>query len=388
MAELMAPSACIGILGGGQLGRMTALAARRMGFRIWCLDPDPDCPAAGVCDRLLVAPYDDPAAAADLASGCSVVTLEFENIAAEAAEAAASRAPMRPSPEILSLCQNREREKAFLSTHGFPCAPYAAIGSPEALTAALGRVGLPAILKSADFGYDGKGQVEIRPGDDPVAAWQRAGERRAVLEKKIELAAELSVLVARNSHGRMELFPVAENIHRDHILDTTLAPGRFPPSLVAQASDLAAEIASALKLEGLLAVEMFLEASGRLLVNELAPRPHNSGHFTFDACITSQFEQLVRAICGLPLGSPALLSSGAVMGNLLGHLWLDGEPDWTPLLAEPLAKLHLYGKTRAHPGRKMGHVTILAAPEQGLPIWRRLRSALRDEELRGRAASL
>ncbi len=363
------PGGRLGILGGGQLARMTALAARRMGYRVHVFEhPDADASAAPVCEEVFRAPFDDAAALARFAAGVDVVTLEFENIPADALRAAADHGPVRPGPEVLEICQHREREKRFLERHGFPHAPFRVVASLEELHGAVAAIGLPAALKSAAGGYDGKGQARLTPGAGVAEVWRAwsAGVpgARGVLEGWVDFAAELSVICARNGRGEMRSFPVFENEHARHILDVTIFPGRFPPEVARRATELAEAVTAALRVEGLLAVEMFLTRGGEVLVNELAPRPHNSGHVTLDAGLTSQFEQHVRAVCGLPLGDPAPLRP-AVMVNLLGDLWPTaaggegGAPDWTPVLREPAAKLHLYGKQRARPGRKMGHFTVL-----------------------------
>jgi len=366
---MIAPGSTIGLLGGGQLARMTALAARPLGYRVHLFDPHPEPPAGVVCERVFQAPFDDAAMLAEFAKTVDVATLEFENIPVEALRHLSEQVPVRPRAEVLHVSQHREREKIFLRDHGFPCAPFRVVNSPDELVAALAEVGPRAVLKTAEFGYDGKGQRKIEPGENAKAAWlDWAGSgdlsipRRGVLEGWIEFEAELSVICARRPHGEMMTFPVTENQHEDHILSISIAPGRFPPEVHREAERLARAITESLAVEGLLAVEMFLTKSGKLLVNELAPRPHNSGHYTIDACVTSQFEQHARAVCDVPLGETRQ-HSPAVMVNLLGDLWPQPEraPDWTPILRDPSAKLHLYGKRVAKPGRKMGHFTLLDA---------------------------
>ena len=363
---MIAPGATLGILGGGQLARMTALAARRMGYRVHVFEhPAADACAAPVCEEVFRAHFDDVNALARFAAGVDVVTLEFENIPADALRTVSQRVPVRPGPEVLEICQHREREKRFLEQHGFPRAPFRVVSSLAELREAVAELGLPAVLKSAAGGYDGKGQAKIDPGTDLDGTWETwaAGVpgARGVLEGWVDFSAELSVICARNGHGEIRSFPAFENEHTRHILDVTIFPGRFPPGVVQQATALAEAVTEALGVEGLLAVELFLTRQGEVLVNELAPRPHNSGHVTFDAGLTGQFEQHVRAVCDLPLGDPAPLCP-AVMVNLLGDLWSDDgliAPDWSPILREPTAKLHLYGKRQARPGRKMGHFTVL-----------------------------
>lgn len=363
---MIPPGRTVGLMGGGQLGRMFAIAARRMGYFVHTLEPTPDCPAGQVSDVEINAPYDDDAALNQLLAGADVVTFEFENIPHAALTFLAERAVVRPGPHVLLTCQNRQREKEFLRQHGFPTVPFAVVRSAAELVAAVGRIGLPAVLKTADFGYDGKGQIKLTTGLEAEGLWERFACPVGVLEGWVDFAAELSVVVARSQNGVTAAFPVSENIHSRHILDVSIVPARFGPEVQAAARDMALAIAAALDVVGLLAVEFFLGKDGSLLVNELAPRPHNSGHYTFDACVTSQFEQQLRAVCDLPLGETRLLSP-VVMVNLLGDLWGQGEPDWRILLQEPAAKLHLYGKSTAKPGRKMGHFCVLDAdPAQAL----------------------
>lgn len=350
------PGQTIGILGGGQLGRMTAIAARRMGYRVDVLDPTADCPTAHIADLQITAPYDDIPAAQRLARDVDVVTFEFENVPAETLAAIQDIRPVHPSPFVLETTRHRLREKDFLSSRGFPVAPYRAARSLDELRWAIGELGTPCILKTADYGYDGKGQVRIDRPEQADEAWRAMGRPVGVLEGFVKFEKEISVIVARNAWGEVRSFPVAENLHTRHILDLTLAPARLEPAVADAAQKLSADVAAALDVVGLLAVELFLVGSDQLVINELAPRPHNSGHFSFDACVTSQFEQHVRAVCGLPLGDPSLLRPAA-MANLLGELWQDGKPDWAAALRLPSVKLHLYGKLDAKPGRKMGHLT-------------------------------
>ena len=353
------PGGIVGILGGGQLGRMLAIAARRMGYRVHAYEPQLDCPAGQICDVEVNAPYTDSTSLRAFAEGVDVISFEFENIPRSAVEAVEALRPVRPRGEVLHICQNREREKTFLQANGFPCAPFRVVDSGEALSTALAEIGTPAVLKTADFGYDGKGQVKLTGEVDAEAVWSKFGAPRGVLEKWIPFQAELSVVCARGLDSTIAAFPASENIHTNHILDLSIVPARFSAAVLQKAESLASEITRKLDVVGLLAVEFFLTTDGELLVNELAPRPHNSGHFTFDACVTSQFEQQLRAVCGLPLGSPELLRP-VVMWNILGDLWKNGTPDWTAVLRDPRAKLHLYGKSEARPGRKMGHVCLMA----------------------------
>lgn len=359
-AEALAPGAWVGILGGGQLGRMVVLEARRMGYRTCVLDPDPRCPAGQVADQQVVAAYDDPEGARTLAERVAVVTYEFENVDASAVAAVEPLRPVYPSSRVLWVCQHRVREKQALAQGGFPVPAFYPVDTPADLAAGLQQVGLPAVLKTATAGYDGKGQAVVHTAAEAEAAYSRLRPQSEmlILEAFVPFTLEVSVVCARDREGRTACFPVAENIHRGGILDTSIVPARVPPAVAAAAQELAAGIAAHLGVVGLLAVEMFVLADGRILVNELAPRPHNSGHYTWEACATSQFEQLLRIVCGLPLGSTELLAP-AVMVNLLGDLWAQGDPDFPALLAEPGVALHLYGKAEARPGRKMGHFTAV-----------------------------
>ncbi|MDC0741962.1 5-(carboxyamino)imidazole ribonucleotide synthase [Polyangium mundeleinium] len=353
------PGRTVGILGGGQLGRMFAIAARRMGYRVHALDPSQDGPAGQVADVEVVAPYEDVDAARRFAEAVDVVTFEFENVPSETLAAVAERRPVYPSPAVLDTCRHRLREKRFLAKGGFPVAGFAEIRTEDELRAALVRLGTPAILKTAEFGYDGKGQVRIDAPESAGRAFQALGGKLGVLEAFVPFACELSVVVARSHEGDIVPFEVAENRHARHILDVSLAPAGVPAAARARATEVASDIAKAIDLVGVLGVEMFYLPNGDIVVNELAPRPHNSGHYTFDACVTSQFEQQLRAVCGLPLGEPTLLRPAA-MANLLGDLWEHGEPQWDRAAAFPDVKIHLYGKTEARPGRKMGHLVAMA----------------------------
>jgi len=360
------PGATLGVLGSGQLGRMFAIAARRMGYRVHTFSPDDDTPTGQVADREVRGAYDDLDAVRAFARGVDVVTFEFENVSAAAAEAAAEHAPVRPAGSVLHTTQNRLREKGFLSGAGLPVTPFAAVRSQAELEQALARLGTPAVLKTAGWGYDGKGQVKIQSAGEAASAWAALGTDEAVLEAFVDFEREVSVVAARGLDGSFTHFGVIENRHSRHILDVSIAPAAVPPALAAEAVEIARGVLAGLDVVGVLCVEMFDGRDGRLLVNELAPRPHNSGHLTFDACVTSQFEQQLRAICGLPLGSTEMLRPAA-MANLLGDLWQAGEPDWAAACRFPEVKLHLYGKAAARPGRKMGHLTALAAtPEEAL----------------------
>lgn len=351
------PGATIGVLGGGQLGRMLALEARRMGYRVAVLDPDPAGPGAQLADELVQGAWDDAAAALELARRCDVITLETEHIPASVIEALEPVCPVRPGATTMAVIQDRLRQREFLARHQLPQAPHRGVGNLAALEAALAELGAPAILKTRRFGYDGRGQARVEAPAGCAAAWEAIGAQPAMLEGYIDFRCEVSVVLARDAAGRVAAWPLAENEHRRHVLHLTVAPARLPAALAADAVALATRVAEALDYVGVLAVEMFVTGDGGLLVNEVAPRVHNSGHYTFGASVTSQFEQHLRAICGLPLGDPAL-PRPAVMLNLLGDLWARGEPDWGQVFRHPGAKLHLYGKAAARPGRKMGHVVV------------------------------
>jgi len=354
------PGGTLGILGGGQLGRMSAIAARRLGYKVRTFDPSAGACAAAIADEHVTADWADTAALTRFVRGCGRVTLEFENIPPATVEFVAKSVPCHPSASVLATCQNRRREKEFLRAAGIPCADFAVVSSLAELQAAVKTIGFPCVLKTADFGYDGKGQVKLPTAEaDLAAAWDKIGGAVGVLEAWVPFQMEISVLVARTVDGRTAVYDPAENIHRNHILHLSLSPARVSAETAAEARALALSIAGKIGLVGLLAVEMFVK-DGRIVVNELAPRPHNSGHQTFDAHETSQFEQHVRAVCGLPLGGTKPLAPSAMV-NLLGDVWRDGrEPDWTKVLADPSAKLHLYDKGKAAPGRKMGHITVTA----------------------------
>jgi 5-(carboxyamino)imidazole ribonucleotide synthase len=355
MSGAILPGAVLGVMGSGQLGRMFAIAARRMGYRVHTFSPDYDTPTGQVADKEVTADYGDEAAVRAFAKEIAVLTFEFENVPSQTVAWAAEHCPARPSGHVLHICQHRLREKEFLSGAGVPVAPFERVDSAEALIAAAKRIGLPGVLKTAAFGYDGKGQRKLAPADDLTAAWQPFAGQLAVLEGFVSFEREISVLVARGLDGAVATWPVCENDHANHILDVTYCPARIPAEVAEHARALAEKVAVALDLVGVLAVEMFLLASGEIVINELAPRPHNSGHFSFDASVTSQFEQQVRAVCGLPLGSTESLRPAA-MANLLGDVWAAGEPNWAAALADPDVKLHLYGKATPKPGRKMGHL--------------------------------
>jgi len=353
--KIFLPGSTVGVMGGGQLGRMFAIAARRMGYRVHTFSPDEDTPTGQLADREVSARYDDEAAVRDFARGIDVLTFEFENIPAPTIDWAAEECTVRPAGRVLQTCQHRLREKLFLLGAGLPLPRFEQIETEADLLHAVEKLGTPCVLKTAAFGYDGKGQTKIDEDADLKAIWARYKGAPAVLEQWVEYEREISVVIARSATGQMVSYPVCENQHAHHILDLTLVPAQIEVEVADEARRLAGEIAEKLGLIGVLAVEMFELPGGRILINELAPRPHNSGHFSFDACITSQFEQQLRAICGLPLGSGELLRPCA-MANLLGDLWEHGEPDWLAAAAFPDVKIHLYGKEAARPGRKMGHL--------------------------------
>ena len=357
--RIISPGATLGVLGGGQLGRMFAIAARRLGYRIHVFCPEADSPAAPVADRTFVAPYDDLEQVRAFARSVDVVTFEFENVPSATSDACAEWVPVRPDGKVLHITQQRLREKGFLRHHGFPVTPFQAIHSQEDLETAARDLGLPGVLKTASFGYDGKGQRTIRSTAELPEAFAGLGGAEGIYEAFVDFAQEVSVVGARTLDGEFAAFPVFENVHRHHILDVTVSPARIPPALETAARELSRGILEALDVIGLLTVELFVTRDGRLIVNELAPRTHNSGHLTLDACITCQFEQQVRAVCGLPLGSTEL-KNPAAMANLLGDVWTHGEPRWAQALSNPRLKLHLYGKASARPGRKMGHITATA----------------------------
>jgi 5-(carboxyamino)imidazole ribonucleotide synthase len=360
--QAILPPATLGMLGGGQLGRFFVIAARQMGYKVWVLDPDAASPAGALADRHLCADYLDRTALAEMAQGCAAISTEFENVPAAALEFFEQRdVPVRPGAKAVATCQHRVAEKTFLREHGLPHAPFAVIGHADDLAAAPSNL-FPGILKVARFGYDGKGQAVVETREQALAAWQSFKGEPCVLEQKLHLDYEVSVVLARTVAGEVKCFPVGENIHRKGILDVSIVPARMGGCKAGDAEEIAARVAAELQYVGVLGVEFFV-SRGQLYVNEMAPRPHNSGHYTIDACVASQFEQQLRVMCGLPLGD-ARAHSAAVMVNILGDAWFDGaqlrEPDWSRLLAVPGLKLHLYGKAEARPGRKMGHFTVLA----------------------------
>ncbi len=361
---MILPGKTLGLIGGGQLGRMFTMAARNMDYRVTVLDPDPLSPAAEFASGHLNTAYTHPISMEEMATTCAAITTEFENAPAEVLTALAKRTTVRPSGSAVAIAQDREQEKGFFKAKGFPVGPFAMIKSTNDIDAALELVKLPAVLKTARFGYDGKGQARIANRLELEATLANWKFPPCILEEFISLKLEISIVLARAADGEISVFPVAENQHVNGVLDITIAPARISDSLAAQATEIAKKLAVALDYVGVLAVEFFITADDKLLINEIAPRPHNSGHYTIDACRSSQFEQQVRVLCGLPLGD-ATQHSAAVMLNLLGDIWRGPDkkiaPDWQAVLKHPGAHLHLYGKREARAGRKMGHVTVCDA---------------------------
>ncbi len=383
--KMILPGATIGILGSGQLGRMLALAARPLGYRIHVFSPERDTPAGQVADVEICAAYDDLDAVRAFARGVDVVTYEFENVPANTAVTCQQFAPLRPGPQALHIAQNRLREKSFFAENGLPTAPFVPVHSLADLQNGLAHIGCPAVLKTAVSGYDGKGQIKITHPDEAETAWQAAGQVDCILEGWIAFERELSVVAARGVDGRFAHYGVIENSHANHILDVSKAPANLAPAVAAQAVEMVQTVMEALDVVGVLCVEFFLAGDNQLLLNEMAPRPHNSGHLTIEACVTSQFEQQARAVCGLPLGDTRYRQSAA-MANLLGEVFQRGgaeaqrkEPDWTAVLRLPHIKVHLYGKREARDGRKMGHLTALAGSvDEAERMVREARELLRD----------
>jgi 5-(carboxyamino)imidazole ribonucleotide synthase len=359
--KVFLPGSTVGVMGGGQLGRMFAIAARRMGYRVHTFSPDEDTPTGQLADLEVAARYDDEKAVREFARGIEVLTFEFENIPSQTIAWAAEECVVRPAGKVLHICQHRLREKQFLRDADLPLPRFIEVNSESELVAAVQELGTPSVLKTASFGYDGKGQQKIGPESDLKSVWAGYQGRSAVLEAWVPFEREISVIVARGIDGQMVSYPVCENRHANHILDVTVVPAEISDEVAHHARQLAAAVAEKVELVGLLAVEMFLLADGSILINELAPRPHNSGHFSFDASVTSQFEQQLRAVCGLPLGSAELLQPCA-MANLLGDVWEDArakglnEPNWCAAAAFREVKIHLYGKAEPRRGRKMGHL--------------------------------
>lgn len=376
---MIQPGSSIGVVGGGQLGRMFTLRARSMGYRVVVLEPDPRSPAGAVADRQIEAAYDDPTALSELAATCLAVTTEFENVPAGALSFLAERVVTRPGAAAVAIAQDRIAEKERMREAGLLTAEFRPVRSAAAARTAFAELGNhPALLKTSRLGYDGKGQALVTTADECATAFESLGRVECILEVRLRLETEVSVVLARNAEGKVAAFPVGENHHRFGILETTIVPARVPDALAAQCRAAAEAIAHALDYVGVLGVELFIAGGGRVYVNEIAPRPHNSGHYTLDACATDQFEQQVRVLCDLPLGDPRLLSPVAMV-NLLGDLWEKGEPAWNRALAFPGVRLHLYGKSEARVGRKMGHLTCTAAsPDEALEIVLKARDATRD----------
>lgn len=354
------PASTLGMLGGGQLGRMFTIAARTMGYHVVVLDPDKESPAGKLATTHICAEYSDQTALDTISKSCDAITTEFENVPASTLEILAQTCPVRPGAHAVTITQDRIHEKNFLKDNGFPTAPFAVIHSLEDLKSSIDQIGTPAILKVSRFGYDGKGQFSIKEKSDANKGWETLNGEACVLEQRMPLDIEVSVVLARGLEGEVATYPVSENIHENGILDVSVVPARINKELEIKVLEMAKQIAIALDYVGIMAVEFFI-SNGELLVNEIAPRPHNSGHYTLDACVTDQFEQQVRAVCGLPLGDTRLLSP-VVMINMLGDIWHGGnEPKWQKLLDHPNVKLHLYGKREARPGRKMGHFNVLSS---------------------------
>ncbi len=381
MNRIIQPGGTIGVLGSGQLGRMFAIAARRMGYRVHVLSPDDDTPAGQVADVEVDAAYEDLDAVARFARSVDVVTFEFENVPAKTIELVERHAPTRPHGHLLYTTQHRLREKNFLRAAGLPVTPFHAVRSRDDLSDSLQKIRAPAVLKTAAWGYDGKGQTLIRPGIDPAAVWASMNTDEAVLEEFVDFERELSIVAARGVDGQFACYEPIANVHENHILDVSESPASISQGVVAEAVEIARVILEELDVVGVLCVEFFLTRDGHLLVNELAPRPHNSGHLTIDAHVTCQFEQQVRAVCGLPLGSTKQLRPAA-MANLLGDLWQGGEPQWSRACGLAEVKLHLYGKREPRLGRKMGHLTALAeTPADAVNLALRARQALARKQV-------
>lgn len=373
---MILPDASLGVLGGGQLGRMFTLAAHSMGYRVVVLDPDPHSPAGLIADQHIKADYRDRAALQMLGDECAAITTEFENIPADSLEFLEQYCPVRPGADAVRIAQNRIHEKTFIQQHGLATAPFAAIYEATDIDEVFAGLTPPLLMKTASMGYDGKGQLPANTPDEARVAFSQMDDAPCIIEERVELEREISVVLARNINGETAIYPVAENRHENGILDTTIVPSAADASITATAIDMARQLAAAMNYCGVLAVEFFCTRQGELLINEIAPRPHNSGHFTVDACATSQFEQQVRMMCGLKPSNTQLLSP-VVMTNLTGDIWGDSDPAWQHVLNEPGAHLHLYGKREARPGRKMGHINCLADEvDDALEITARIRAAL------------
>ncbi|HUR93217.1 MAG TPA: 5-(carboxyamino)imidazole ribonucleotide synthase [Gemmatimonadales bacterium] len=373
---MILPGATVGMLGGGPRGRMFPMRARAMGYHVTVLDPDPGSPAGQIADRHLRADYTDERALDQLAAACAAVTTEFENVPAETLERLSRTGLVRPPVQAVAIAQDRIAEKTFLRGAGFATAPFVAVRTAAEVAAGIRALGRPALLKTSRLGYDGKGQASVADEASAAAAFEQFGRVACVLEERLSLETELSVVLARGADGQIAAFPTGENQHREGILETTVVPARVPERLADEARALATAVAERMDYVGVLGVELFVANGGRLFVNEVAPRPHNSGHYTLDACAVDQFEQQLRALCGLPLGEPRLLTPVAMI-NLLGDVWAQGEPRWAEALRHPGVRLHLYGKAEPRRGRKMGHLNCLARdPERALALARQAHAAL------------
>jgi len=357
---MILPDATLGVLGGGQLGRLFTMAAHSMGYRVVVLDPDPHSPAGLIADQHIQSAYSDHAALQMMADECSAITTEFENVPAEALHYLEQRCLVRPDARSLAVAQDRIREKTYVSHCGLNTAAFFAVYEASDIEESIHTLSPPMLLKTASMGYDGKGQIRVSNLQEAIEAFEELGKQPCVLEEMVDLECEISVLLARSVTGEAAVYPVGENLHINGILDTTIVPARLDPVVLDGAVDMAAELAEKLDYVGMLAVEFFFTRQGDLLINEIAPRPHNSGHYTLDATVTSQFEQQVRTLCGLPPGDTMLLSP-VVMVNILGDIWGSEPPPWEKLLKRPRCKLHLYGKHEARPGRKMGHFNCLSS---------------------------
>jgi len=374
------PDSTLGVLGGGQLGRMFCMAAHSMGYRVWVLDPDPDSPAGAIADRHLQAGYTDRAVLEDMAEHCAAITTEFENVPAETLEFLEAHTRVRPGSRAVAIARDRILEKTFIREQGLATAPFFAIRTVGDLQPACAGLRMPALLKTAQLGYDGKGQYAVNSPPDAEQGFLQLQQTPCVLEERVDLALEFSVILARSVPGDVAIYPPGENVHVNGILDTTCVPADISADTQTQAEAMAVRLAAAMQYCGVLAVEFFLTRDGQLLINEMAPRPHNSGHYTLDAALTSQFEQQVRSLCGLPPGSTELLSP-VVMVNVLGDLWEQGMPCWERLFTHPEVKLHLYGKHQARTGRKMGHYNCLAKdPAAAQRLAQEVRAALVPEQ--------
>jgi len=374
---MILPDSSLGVLGGGQLGRMFTLAAHRMGYRVVVLDPDPHSPAGLIAEQHIKADYRDRAALQMLGDECAAITTEFENIPAESLEFLEQFVPVRPGTNAVRIAQNRIEEKTFIQQQGLATAAFAAIYEAADIAENIAALQPPLLLKTASMGYDGKGQQQVGNADEACAAFLQMGGIPCVLEEMLELEREISVVLVRNIDGQTAVYPVGENRHVNGILETTIVPSAATASITDTAIEMARKLADAMNYCGVLAVEFFCTRQGELLINEMAPRPHNSGHYTVDACATSQFEQQVRMMCGLTPSDTRLLSA-VVMTNLMGDIWNDGDPPWQHVLSEPGAHLHLYGKREARPGRKMGHINCLADDiDSALQTTAKIRAALK-----------